>query len=1140
MRKPIAAGALIRLSSFSSENAKTVTVKEVLGEGAGSIAYLVEEDGISYILKECFPYYGADRSLDGTVLWRSSAMEEKSKIRFQKSLEVQVRLMENLDSMNQTAHLTGSLYQANNTFYTLVVRKNASTYDSVRETSLEDIFVTARSVAGIIRAYHKMGYLHLDIKPSNILVYPETREMIQMIDFDSIIRISEKGLCSPSFSPQYAPPELLALDTANICEASDLYEIGAIIFEKIFGRTPESLDRSVFSRWDYPGLYDKKSEKLKRLSDELFRKTLAAGVKDRFRNMDELIQCLNTLILESLNKVYLVSTLPESKNNFVGRIRETCDIEKAFEGSKVVVLSGIGGIGKTELALHYSKKNRSRYDVICFGKVIDTLEKLFNDPDSSFLSIKGENRNDLHGIRKIDDLADQHTLLIIDNLDSLDDPMIPDLFSLKCRILITSRCDFHEEYPQIPQIAVEELSSEDQFRLFLVEAGGAGDGCDPSVIRGILSEINGYTLLIPLIAKLLPKSLVTPEELYNRIHSAGIARVPDTKIRQYKDVPLKGSVISILRTVLDMSRFTEDEHIVLKSILLFEGIYIEKTGLLRVIGEEYNDSINDLAESGWLQIHGTFPHQSCSMHSILSQIYALDHRPHLTEMEWVKRVCEDYAKECDQYTEQVLDGTIDSSIESLRDEPFSKDQDYAYLDQNRIWHAVGTKAYYFIHRRETIAALLQNCTFQNDDDIACLLDILDLITANDLSRACNFTDGDYGIDYLKSRTESKSLNTRCIYCQILFILRDLALERLPEQGMRAKAVEKLSELTAQYCNTVLTCPGMESSNSFASICNVLQFYFDLGGSYGIGLFRPDWNSVSNLDEEQIERWVDTGTAQRFAGIVDELVIILKSSFPENYGKNRQNIEKDLLAFREGMSAEKYLDYQLHRWDDYDDSDIIIPYDNSSDSYKLWDITNDGCRRLIRECRELGFDRDPDVKKAGRIQNGNNQNRAEELLSALEHKLKIISEILKTNHDLPPSAETEYDDDLAYCMFSKSLLYAAKGNVREAVLTFTDYFTTCGDLLFTFSSDIDLLAFYKPYCDRTCILRMANILYDRFPSYVQAVADEAGPYEINIPEIENQMQLYNINTELRIAELMEDAELQCSIKQKRNELMNTIF
>mgnify|MGYP000485473459 CR=1 FL=1 len=48
-----------------------------------------------------------------------------------------------------------------------------------------------KSLAQIILKYHQKGYLHLDIKPENVLILPETPEHVILFDFDSVTAIGE-------------------------------------------------------------------------------------------------------------------------------------------------------------------------------------------------------------------------------------------------------------------------------------------------------------------------------------------------------------------------------------------------------------------------------------------------------------------------------------------------------------------------------------------------------------------------------------------------------------------------------------------------------------------------------------------------------------------------------------------------------------------------------------------------------------------------------------------------------------------------------------------------------------------------------------------------------------------------------------
>ena len=106
---------------------------------------------------------------------------------------------------------------------------------------------------------------------------------------------------SISYTQEYAAPELLQGKRSKLCEATDIYSIGAVMFGRIMGRTPNADDRGTFSDWDLSDnrFFSRLSNKAMRLARELLRKTLSASVRIRCQSADDLISALDDLIEES-------------------------------------------------------------------------------------------------------------------------------------------------------------------------------------------------------------------------------------------------------------------------------------------------------------------------------------------------------------------------------------------------------------------------------------------------------------------------------------------------------------------------------------------------------------------------------------------------------------------------------------------------------------------------------------------------------------------------------------------------------------------------------------------------------------------------------------------------------------------------
>ena len=611
---------------------RQVYIEQVIGEGASCIVYdgfFVDVPGVKERcrLKECYPLDAKVVRQSDRLVWHDPAERLYAQKRFQNIRQISFDMRYNPEVGNQITK--SGYYENGNNFYLIMDINHGQTLDKENTKDITRILRIALKLTQLVGKLHNLGCRYLDLKPDNILVSNDPDPDIWLFDFDSLVPMDNSNAIS--YSKGWAAPELVQGKFSSLCNATDLYSIGAILFRKIMGRSVSNDDIGLFANWDFAGeLFDDVNPKVQRYLREIFKKTLSASVKRRYQSAAELELTLEQTLGE-VGKPYVISNIPDNSSNFVGRDQELLDIRDVFtSGNHIVFLTGIGGIGKSELAKRYGNMQQSNYDAVIFASFEDSINSLLLD-----IEIQNFDGDDKQKIKQLNRLLDRRILLVIDNMDAEEIPDFNVLAKLKCDILITSRLDW-KEY-SFPAIEIDAMSEVDQFGLFLNEYGGALDITQQQAVIRILSYIEGYTLLIPLIAKQMRKGHLNFDDMALRIHTTGIKAASAGKVRHLKDgMALSGSVYSILAEVLNIANFSEEEEYVMRSISLLSEYRIDQAEFLRWIGKEYTNQIDDLVFSGWVYRSIWRGNTVLSLHSVISELCVEELKPSLSNCQGIR------------------------------------------------------------------------------------------------------------------------------------------------------------------------------------------------------------------------------------------------------------------------------------------------------------------------------------------------------------------------------------------------------------------------------------------------------------------------------------------------------------------------
>ena len=610
-RTPLSIGSTIQAKGGSSY---TYTIDRVIGDGASSIVYEAHYIDNAYgrhdvRIKECYPYASDIQRVGAELVWADVAVATDDKVAFTTAYHKLLDFQNTTKLRNSTAHIF-DLCEANGTLYSVMDVNEGQTFDQDNSKSLSDILKTTLALARVVEKYHDNGYLHLDIKPSNFLVIPETRELVILFDVDSVTAIDDikngKVKCVP-YSKGWAAPEQMQGKTDNLCPATDIYSIGAILFQKVMGRAVENEDIGVFADWEFDGeMFEDVNPAIKRLLRQIFRNTLAANIKRRYQTAKEVINALTDAIKSVEQEQYIESDLPILDVKFIGRTKELAEIDTKFKnGARAIFLHAFGGVGKTTLARKYAEIHENEYDAVVFKEYEQNLAKVIDD---IYIYNESQEQTQDHKRAVKSLISKSKALLIIDNFDVEDDEDLKYILSLDCDIIFTSRNDYSQYYSseKIDILELDYLAVEDLVQVFKNEYGKPITEDEEALIGDVIERFGYVTKLVPIIAKQIVASHITIQEFSNSITEDVFARFDEDNedIRVTKNGKLiRTNSLVYIRALFNIAELNEKYKTTLKYLYLLRYHRCLTLAEYQLYtGEVSYDIINDLHFRNWISI----------------------------------------------------------------------------------------------------------------------------------------------------------------------------------------------------------------------------------------------------------------------------------------------------------------------------------------------------------------------------------------------------------------------------------------------------------------------------------------------------------------------------------------------------------
>ena len=295
-------------------------------------------------------------------------------------------------------------------------------------------------------------------------------------------------------------------------------------------------------------------------------------------------------------------------DGFVGRRKKLLDIQaKLNSGMKPVVLNGLGGIGKTELALHFGHGYRAN----CKGHVFFTT--FSNSIRETLISMYASLR-DKPAIEK--PAPDQmlaavvntlgkckcSDILIVDNVDAdqgclgdlLNDEIYNRLEQMDIRLILTTRFEWDDA------IDVDILENEELYQIFHTYSPNLAQ----TDMDSLIAAVNGHTLTIDLMARMLNgKGIrpVTPQMLLDAFRRDAVREEKYRRIATHYHQNLRQATIyEHLSAVFDMAALSDEAKDILRFATLLPADGMSSVLFADCLSGDMEDVLTDLSEHGWL------------------------------------------------------------------------------------------------------------------------------------------------------------------------------------------------------------------------------------------------------------------------------------------------------------------------------------------------------------------------------------------------------------------------------------------------------------------------------------------------------------------------------------------------------------
>ncbi len=294
-----------------------------------------------------------------------------------------------------------------------------------------------------------------------------------------------------------------------------------------------------------------------------------------------------------------IESVPKPCKYFRGRDTELAELHNLLQTKGKVFISGLAGIGKSELAKAYAYYHRKEYSDTLFLSYGGSLFNLIADMDFVDNHPEDDVQTRFRKHNRIFRTMKENSLIIIDNFNTTasDEVLLDVILKYACRVIFTTRSRFDLGVV----LKLSEIESVDtlvdlsgKFYLNALE--------HRENIEKIIDVIHHHTLSVELSARLLQKGLSEPAALLNKLTENSVNPHFTDKIRITKDgLNLKDTYFNHLHTLFSLYLLDDEMQTIMRCMSFAPTSGIRSRMFAKWLQLDNLNGINDLIELGFIQ-----------------------------------------------------------------------------------------------------------------------------------------------------------------------------------------------------------------------------------------------------------------------------------------------------------------------------------------------------------------------------------------------------------------------------------------------------------------------------------------------------------------------------------------------------------